>query len=67
MYVPNFRNLGQFCVYSSSGQYVDSPFDLDIRQIDLKINRGHLHPETHVCAKFDKPRQTLCLVIIRTS
>ena len=33
---------------------------------DLKINSDHLHPGTHVCAKFDKIRSVLCLVIIRT-
>ena len=28
--------------------------------IDLKINRNHLHPSTHVYAKFDKPGSILC-------
>ena len=40
--------------------------DLDLWPIDLKINSDHLHPKTHVCAKFDKPRSSLCIVIIRT-
>ena len=47
-------------------QYVDGHCDLDLYPIDLKINRDHLHPKTHVCAKFDKPRSILCLVIIWT-
>ena len=47
-------------------QYVDGHCDLDLWLIDLKINRDHLHPETHVCAKFNKPRSILCLVNIRT-
>ena len=46
--------------------YVDSQCDLDLWLIDFKINRDHLHPETHVCAKFEEPRSILCLVIIRT-
>ena len=47
-------------------QFVDGHCDLDLYPIDLKINRDHLHPKTHVCAKFNKPRSILCLVIIRT-
>ena len=47
-------------------QCVDGHFDLDLYPTDLKINRDHLHPETHVCAKFHKPRSILCLVIIWT-
>ena len=27
---------------------------------NLKINRDHLHSDTHVCAKFDEPRLILC-------
>ena len=45
---------------------VDSLCDLDLWQIDLKINRYHLHSNTNVCTKFDEPRSILCLVIIRT-
>ena len=47
-------------------QYVDGHCDLDLRPIDLKINSDHLHYKTHACAKSDKPRSILCLVIIRT-
>ena len=47
-------------------QYVDGHYDLDLKQIDLKINRDHLHHETHVCAKFDNPRSILCLLIIQS-
>ena len=47
-------------------QYVDGICDLDLWPIDLKIKRDHVHPETHVCAKFYKPRSILCLVIIQT-
>ena len=47
-------------------QYVESHCDLNLWPVDLKINRDHLHPETHVCAKFDKSWSILCLVIIRT-
>ena len=47
-------------------QYVDSHFDLDFRPIDLKIDKDHLHPNTHVCPKFDKPRSVLSLVITGT-
>ena len=47
-------------------QYVDGHCNLELQPIDLKINRDHLHPKTHVCSKFDKPRLILCLVIIRT-
>ena len=50
----------------STCQHVESHCDLELWQIDLKINRDHLHPKTPVCAKFDKPRSILCLVIIRT-
>ena len=32
-----------------------SPCDLDHKQIDLKINRDHLHPEINICAKFGDP------------
>ena len=51
---------------SGLNQYVDVQCDLDLYPIDLKINRDHLHPEMHVCAKFDKPTSILCLVIIWT-
>ena len=47
-------------------QYVDSHCDFDLGLTDLKINRNHLHSDTHVCAKFDEPMSILCLVIIRT-
>ena len=47
-------------------QYVDGHSNLDHSLIDLKFYRDHLHPKTHVYAKFDKPRSILCLVIIRT-
>ena len=40
--------------------------DLDLSQINLKINRDHLHSNTNACAKFDKPRSILCLLIIQT-
>ena len=38
--------------------------DLDLWWINLK--RDHLHFRSNVCAKFDKPRSILCLLIIRT-
>ena len=67
MSVPNLRNLGQFCVYLSSGQGLVSMSIVTVTlTFDLKIDRDHVHPETHVCAKFDKPRSVLCLVIIWT-
>ena len=44
-------------------QYVDGYCDLELWPTDLKINRDHLHPKKHVCAKFDKPWLILCLVI----
>ena len=47
-------------------QYVDGHCDLDLYPIDLKFNSDHLHPKTHVCAKFDKSSLILCLVIILT-
>ena len=47
-------------------QHVDGLCDLDPRQIDLKINRDHLHSNTDVCAKFYKPMSILCLVIIQS-
>ena len=67
MSVPNLRNLGSFCVViirTRFGlyQYVDGHCDLDLQPIDLKVNRDHLHPKTHVCSKFDKPRLILYLV-----
>ena len=46
--------------------YVDGHCDLDLYLIDLTINSDHLHSKTHVCAKWDKPRSILCLVIIQT-
>ena len=47
-------------------QHVEGLCDLDLWQIDLKINRDHLHSNTNVCTKFDEPRSILCLVIIWT-
>ena len=53
---PNLTNLGQFCVLLSSGQGL---VYISIRGVtmtfDLKINGDHLHSETHVCAKSDRP------------
>ena len=65
MSVPNLTNLGVFCVVIWTKfcvcQYIDSFCDLELWPIDLKINMDHLHPQTHVCAKFYKPRSILCL------
>ena len=35
-------------------------------KFDLKINRDHIHSDTHVCAEFDEPRSIQCLVIYTT-
>ena len=48
-------------------QYVDGHCDLALWLIVLKINRDHLHPKTHVCAKFDKLRSILCLVTVSSA
>ena len=72
MSVPNLTNMvnSVFSYHTDKGwsiyQFVDGHCDLDLRPNDLKIHRDHLHLETHVCAKFDKPRSILCLVIIQT-
>ena len=43
-----------------------SQCDLDYQQIDLKINRDHLHPGINICAKFGDACSILCQVIIQT-
>ena len=47
-------------------QHIDDLCDLDLGQIDFKINKDHLHSNTNVCSKFKEPRSILCLVIIQT-
>ena len=70
---PNLVILAPVCVKLSSGQGLvyqrsssRSPCDLDLKWIDLKINRDHLHTEINVCAKFGDPSSILCQVIIET-
>ena len=73
MSVPNLVILALFCLKLSSGQGLvyqtsssRSPCDFDLKWIDLKINRDHLHTEMNVCAKFSDPSFILCQVIIGT-
>ena len=73
MSVPNLVILALFCAKLSSGQSLvyqrsssRSPCDLDLKWIDLKINRDHLHTKRNVCAKFGDPSSILCQDIIRT-
>ena len=46
--------------------HVDDLCALDVKQIDLRIDRDHIHSNTNNCTKFEEPRSILCLVIIRT-
>ena len=48
------------------GVWIMLPCDLDLKWIDLKIDRDHLHTEMNVCAKYDDPSSILCQVIIQT-
>ena len=36
-------------------QHVNDLCDLDLRQIDLKINKDHLHSNTNVYTIFEEP------------
>ena len=63
------RSILCLVIYTTFGllyQHVDNLCDLELRQIDLKIDRDHLHTNTNVCTKFKEPRSILCLVIIQT-
>ena len=50
----------------STNQDVDCHCDLDLSWMNRKINRDHLHSDTHVSSKLDKRRSILCLIIIWT-
>ena len=73
MSVANLVILALFCVKLSSGQgFVYqlssswSSCDLDLKWINLKIDKDHLYTKMNVCAKFSDPSSILCQVIIRT-
>ena len=67
MFVPNLTNLGLCLVIIRTrfGLYINMLTVTVTLTFDLKFNKDHLHSKTHICAKFDKPRAILCLVIIR--